>query len=391
MQSGWHGAFAIERDSFAFETLKYNLIAPSAKFRFDWPKWLPVKPNSVQSVQRLYEKKLLELASQIDAVVGGPPCQGFSSAGRRKSNDPRNRMVHIYLDFVRLIRPKFVLIENVRGITVDFSSGRADENKVNYVAQLTQSLSADYRVWTDIVDTTRLGVPQRRRRFFLVGVRRDVLGTVEPANPFDLLSSASRTVLSRKKLFSLPIASRCAISDLELARNGTVPSREDKGFEEIAYVRPLTSFQRAMNQGCDDVTDTRLARHTAPIARRFKKIIEICHADGRLNTTLSREMRESFGIKKCALRVLDPDNPSPTVTSMPDDLLHYAEPRTLTVRENARLQTFPDWYVFKGKYTTGGERRRKEVPRFTQVANAVPPLVAETFGEMLRSYRTQLQ
>jgi DNA (cytosine-5)-methyltransferase 1 len=68
---------------------------------------------------------------------------------------------------------------------------------------------------------------------------------------------------------------------------------------------------------------------------------------------------------------------------MPDDLLHYAEPRTLTVRENARLQSFLDWFRFQGKYTTGGERRAREVPRFTQVANAVPPLVAEILGEVL--------
>jgi DNA (cytosine-5)-methyltransferase 1 len=68
---------------------------------------------------------------------------------------------------------------------------------------------------------------------------------------------------------------------------------------------------------------------------------------------------------------------------MPDDLLHYCEPRTLTVRENARLQGFPDWFSFKGKYTSGGRLRRKEVPRFTQVANAVPPLVAEAMGRAL--------
>ena len=71
---------------------------------------------------------------------------------------------------------------------------------------------------------------------------------------------------------------------------------------------------------------------------------------------------------------------------MPDDLIHYCEPRTLTVRENARLQTFPDWFEFRGKYTSGGHRRRVEVPRFTQVANAVPPLLAEILGECLRTH-----
>jgi DNA (cytosine-5)-methyltransferase 1 len=102
-----------------------------------------------------------------------------------------------------------------------------------------------------------------------------------------------------------------------------------------------------------------------------------------LNTTISSDLRARFGLKKKALRVLDPDRPSPTITSMPDDLIHYSEPRTLTVRENARLQSFPDWFSFKGKYTTGGDLRAREVPRFTQVANAVPPLVARAIGEMM--------
>jgi DNA (cytosine-5)-methyltransferase 1 len=126
-----------------------------------------------------------------------------------------------------------------------------------------------------------------------------------------------------------------------------------------------------------------LARHSDNIADRFQEIIKLSHAEGRLNTSISDEMRALFGLKKRALRVLDPDRPSPTITSLPDDLLHYREPRALTVRENARLQSFPDWFSFKGKYTTGGHLRRKEVPRFTQVANAVPPLVARAFGEML--------
>jgi DNA (cytosine-5)-methyltransferase 1 len=131
-------------------------------------------------------------------------------------------------------------------------------------------------------------------------------------------------------------------------------------------------------------SDTRLAKHRPEIQERFKKIIALCKAECRSNVQLSREMRKKFGIKKMATRVLDPQKPAPTITSMPDDLLHYDEPRTLTVRENARLQTFPDWFVFKGKYTTGGELRRKEVPRFTQVANAVPPLLAELLGQTLK-------
>jgi len=138
-----------------------------------------------------------------------------------------------------------------------------------------------------------------------------------------------------------------------------------------------------MGAGASGLTDLRLARHAPEIKKRFAEIIEECHAEGRLNTTISAETRNRYGLKKHALRVLDPDRPAPTITSMPDDLLHYGEPRTLTVRENARLQSFPDWFSFHGKYTTGGHRRRREVPRFTQVANAVPPMAARAIGESL--------
>jgi DNA (cytosine-5)-methyltransferase 1 len=142
--------------------------------------------------------------------------------------------------------------------------------------------------------------------------------------------------------------------------------------------------------GIKNPTNLRLARHSSPIISRFTEIQRICHAEGQLNTSISSTLRHRFGTKKMALRVADPNTPAPTVTSLPDDLLHYCEPRTLTVRENARLQGFPDWFDFRGKYTTGGELRRKEVPRFTQVANAVPPLAAEAIGSSLIDFYREL-
>jgi DNA (cytosine-5)-methyltransferase 1 len=81
---------------------------------------------------------------------------------------------------------------------------------------------------------------------------------------------------------------------------------------------------------------------------------------------------------------MDPNSPAPTLTTLPDDVLHYSEPRILAVRESARLQSFPDWFVFSGKYTTGGPQRTKECPRYTQVGNAVPPLFAGAMGLALK-------
>ena len=163
-----------------------------------------------------------------------------------------------------------------------------------------------------------------------------------------------------------------------------MPSRDTVGFEDIQYTYPLTPYQKAMRDRHEGPpADTRLARHQRQIRARFAALIKVAGEEGRLAVTLSPETRKAYGLKKTAIRVLDPLSCAPTITSLPDDLLHYFEPRTLTVRENARLQTFPDWFAFKGNYTSGGRRRRHEVPRFTQVANAVPPLLAEQIGLVL--------
>jgi len=375
MQAGWTGRFAIERDKFAFATLNANLLAKDSPYKYVWPRWLPKGSIGIAELLSTYHDQLAALAGTIDVLVGGPPCQGFSSAGRRKHDDPRNQLFASYLNLVDVIKPRAVLIENVRGFTLDFSAG---EEIKNFSQALRARLSDDYTVHEQLLDLSIFGVPQARTRYFVLAFRSEL----NVPNPFEHLLGRLPSFLRSLRL-TAPVSSGAAISDLEVGRGGRQPSTESKGFEETRYAGPLTHFQKLMNAGCEVPTDLRLARHAEDIAGRFKEIIELSHAQGRLNTSIGTEMRARFGLKKMALRVLDPDRPSPTITSMPDDLLHYSEPRTLTVRENARLQTFPDWYAFQGKYTTGGHRRKQEVPRFTQVANAVPPLVARAIGEAL--------
>lgn len=375
MQAGWTGRFAIERDKFAFSTLKANLLAKDSQLKYVWPRWLPKEPIGIVELLSKYGEQLEALAGTVDVLVGGPPCQGFSSAGRRKHDDPRNQLFASYLNLVDIIKPKAVLIENVRGFTLDFNAG--DEVK-NFSQALKARLSDAYDVHEQLLDLSIFGVPQARTRYFVLAFRSEL----NLPNPFVHLISRLPSFLRSLRL-TAPVSSGAAISDLEIQRNGTQPSTESKGFLETRYTGPLTRYQKLMNVGCEVPTDLRLARHAEVISDRFKEIIELSHAEGRLNTSIGAEMRARFGLKKLALRVLDPDRPSPTITSMPDDLLHYSEPRTLTVRENARLQTFPDWYSFQGKYTTGGHLRKQEVPRFTQVANAVPPLAARAIGETL--------
>lgn len=385
MTAGWEGLFAIERDLNAFASLNENLIREDAPKKFSWPSWLPKTPHGIDEVLNSHRESLLALRDRVDLLAGGPPCQGFSSAGRRLANDPRNHLTSSYLEFVALVRPRLVLIENVKGIAIDFEDEESADGKINYAQKIIRALSVEYNVSAEVLDTSTFGVPQKRKRFFIIGLRKDT-NFLCNETPFAAIERLRLGFLSKKGI-SVPVAAKSAISDLEMGRNGTRQSADSAGFQEIAYKGPLTSYQRIMNVGVGKhVTDTRLARHSSEIESRFEKIIQLCHADGRLNVSISPELRASFGLKKCAIRVLDPDGPSPTITSMPDDLIHYREPRTLTVRENARLQSFPDSFVFKGKYTTGGDRRKKEVPRFTQVANAVPPLVAEAIGQALNEY-----
>lgn len=384
-RAGWRGLFAIEKDAFAFSTLQANFLEDGSRFSYDWPAWLSMQPWTVDGVIAKHRNQLLALRGKVDLLAGGPPCQGFSSAGRRRADDPRNVLVEHYLSLVELLQPKIILLENVRGITLDFKarSGTDGVPKENAAAQLTRKLSKDYLVETQILRACDFGVPQNRPRFILIGIRK---GSGLTPGALAGLAVSKALVLQRHGLATTNSASD-ALSDLELGRNEISACPDSPGFEAIGYKAPLTPYQRAMRDGHEGApSDTRLAKHTMTIRERFADIIQLCKDEGRSTRQLSPEMRARFGITKMATRVLDAALPAPTVTSMPDDLLHYSEPRTLTVRENARLQSFPDWFVFRGKYTTGGHRRRVEVPRFTQVANAVPPLLAEVIGHRLKHH-----
>src|ERR1700693_1003649 len=122
LQAGLEGKFAIEHDEFAFATLRANLLSKDSPFKFKWPRWLPKEPIAIGKLLREYKEQLESLEGAVDLLVGGPPCQGFSSAGRRRHDDPRNKLFASYLGIVDTLQPKAVLIENVRGFTMDFDA-----------------------------------------------------------------------------------------------------------------------------------------------------------------------------------------------------------------------------------------------------------------------------
>jgi DNA (cytosine-5)-methyltransferase 1 len=178
------------------------------------------------------------------------------------------------------------------------------------------------------------------------------------------------------------VTAKQAISDLEA--NGSLSPCTDeespKGFWTPAYKGPKTNYQKLMHKDFTGaMNSTRLARHSKEVQARFKKIIASCRQGVRMN----EKDRTRFGLLKHRIHPMAPDRAAPTITTLPDDVLHYCEPRILSVRESARIQSFPDWFKFLGKYTTGGDSRRRDCPRYTQVGNAVPPLFARALGVAL--------
>lgn len=382
LQAGWEGLFAIERSPDAFSTLQHNLV-DSGRFDYSWPAWLPKQAHDIESFLASHSDELSTLQGTVDLIAGGPPCQGFSPAGKRDPNDPRNRMAERYIEVVTLVKPKFLLIENVRGFNSPFSKADDEYAGVPYSEIVKERLEGlGYCVEYQIIKSVVFGVPQLRPRFILIAVRKDLDGSNKP---FDLLWSKRASFLKSKGLpVSKPVTVRQAICDLEITGKSLVPATDGniKGFSQIDYDAgsvKTSTYTRLMRKGCSagfTPNCLRLPRHGQEVSSRFEAILREC----RKGITLSKEDRERYGIKKHAVTPLDPERASATLTTLPDDILHYSEPRILTVREMARIQSFPDWFAFLGPYTTGGKRRKITCPRYTQVGNAVPPLLAETLG-----------
>lgn len=367
MNAGFRGLFAVEKNIDAFNTLKRNLIVNNN--HFDWPEWLPILNHDIEQVINKYGKELHEITN-VDLVVGGPPCQGFSMAGKRMEDDLRNQLSEQYIKFVSIILPKFILFENVTGFTYKFS-----KDEKSYSVKVIKELEElGYAVQTQIIDFSDYGVPQKRKRFILFG---SLSGNFDF---FELLERVSKEFLVtnnlKKKVFI-----QNAIDDLAIRKRSDVFYKNNHGFGK--YSNANTDYQRFMRKDSDllQPDSHRFIKHRAETVSRLKTIMKITGQEQRVLTKLERSR---IGTKKHVVTSLKVDNICPTITSIPDDYIHYSNARSFTPREMARIQSFPDWFVFTGKYTTGGQARKTEVPRYTQIANAVPPLFATQLGETLK-------
>lgn len=378
----WKGKFAIEKSPDAFETLQFNLI--DKKKHFSWPDWLPKKNHDINDVIKNYKQKLESLRGEVDLVAGGPPCQGFSTAGRRNEGDLRNELIKSYIKFIRLVQPKVIFFENVKGFTQKF-----EKNKIKgkiYSEYVTNALEYDspkgdfqgYKVEGRLIDFSEYGIPQKRTRFILVGIRKDIVCQIHPAMFFEQIQDQKEEFLINKGI-GLTNSLEDAISDL--LRLNEIVSPDTKSFTAGTYNPIKSNYQKLLrNKLKSNIPDShRFAKHNEETLKKFKFILE----NAEKNKTLSNELKKKFNLKKRTVIPLSGKTPTPTITTLPDDYIHYCEPRIFTVREYARIQSFNDWYQFKGKYTTGGKQRTQEVPRYSQIGNAIPPLFGEQAGNTL--------
>lgn len=369
LNAGWTGIFAIEKNADAFSTFKHNLIDHQEHFL--WPSWLPIQECDINELLKKHTDDLSALQGKVTLVAGGPPCQGFSMAGKRDGNDQRNKLVKSYIKFIKLVLPEAIIFENVHGFTVNFKGKKGTKQYSSYVERALKRMG--YKTMHQIVNMSEYGVPQNRKRFILVAMKDR-----SPKKVFEMLDK-NKKIFCESKGIACKTTVYEAISDLEKI-HGAMPSPDTKGFQAGLYGPIQSGYQRLMRQKTKSETcvvdSHRFVNHRKDTIALHNDLLAYAPAGKRITP----EDNIVPNLNRRGVTVLNRDTQAPTITSIPDEIVHYIEPRILTVREHARIQSFPDWFEFKGKYTSGGDRRKQEVPRYTQVGNAVPPLFAEQIG-----------
>jgi DNA (cytosine-5)-methyltransferase 1 len=319
---------------------------------------------------------------ELDLLVGGPPCQGFSGLGHRRSYSVNKKQLpsnHLYQDMaftISVLRPKIFLFENVKGLLTSRWSQEGVKGEIWEDVKRTFKSIPGYLVNAELVYAKNYGVPQNRPRVLLVGIRTDLNFKEDPSKfAKGFLPEPSEDFLNIDDLLS-------DLVDDEYLNGGATsvyPKPAKNKHQRWFRNDPKTGKVAPKNS---PITEHEYSQHRADIIKKFKYM-----------QANKGAIPSSMKTKKFSQRLLPSKwgakGPAITATSMPDDYVHFSQPRTLTVREWARLQTFPDWYQFTGVRTTGGIRRagnpregifEREVPKYTQIGNAVPVFLATALG-----------
>ncbi len=341
---------------------------------------------------------------QIDLIIGGPSCQGFSRAGRRRKDDPRNMLFGEYVRVVKEILPRYIVLENVEGFMDMQFLGYVGITGVQYpdgsvtpdILRNELKLIGYHTLEPKILNAADYGVPQRRRRAIFIGYR-DGEKTPEYPKPThkghhitlqDAISNLITDDDVRKSILESDYqkGSRAGRTP---AKNGLPISAGDKiSCTELSRVTDVVSERFSLFKQGESGTNLRKRVKENGIDISGKNaLISLCCEKLNLNKNDVVELFKSGNpsddeinvllTKKNIRQRLNPKEPAATVVSIADDYISPWEARTFSVREMARCQSFDDSFEFLGKRTTGGLSRRTEIPQYTQVGNAVPPLLAK--------------
>lgn len=285
-----------------------------------------------------YKKDIKEIIgdARIDVIIGGPPCQGMSLSGPRQFDDPRNKLYLSYIRLVDEIRPRAFVIENVPGLVSLFGGQIKDSIIEKFTAM-------GYKVKYQVLCASDYGVPQSRRRVVFVGTRENI----EFEYPSKNLDE---------------ITCEMALSDLP-------PLEDELGTEVSEYATdPQNDYQRLMRKRSAFVYNHVAASHS----EKVKRIISMV-PDGCNYKSLPEEYRNTRNFHVAWTRFAS-NKPAPTIDTGHRHHFHYKYNRVPTVRECARLQSFPDDFEFMGNKTQ----------QFRQVGNAVPPLMAQAIATQVK-------
>jgi DNA (cytosine-5)-methyltransferase 1 len=360
---------AIETDAWACETFQVN-----------HPKAKVVKADIAQ----LTDKEISKLFGdqQIDVVLGGPPCQGFSIANKKNGDpkDPRNSLFEQFIRVGQILNPRVMIMENVPNLIK--AKTHSGEPVIDIITNELEDLG--YEVKHTILEATNYGVPQIRKRLVVVASKVK-LKNFFPAPTHRLKDS---TDIFTQGLLDCPTLWE-AISDLP-----QIEARE--GEEESHYTSPaLNSFQKQMRKGSKVLYNHKAMNHSKRLVERFASMSwgdSTTDVPDHLRPLKRNSTEFSEKVFDQNNRRMFPDKPCHTIpASFYANFVHPFKNRNFTAREGARIQTFPDWFVFKGKPTVishkllqrEGRLDEKYLCQYNQIGNAVPPLMAKAIAQNL--------